>query len=507
MGDKRKILELGDLAERVRALKLGGKVVVQCHGVFDLLHVGHIRHFQEAKSLGDVLVVTLTEDAHVNKGPHRPAFPDTLRAEQIAALDAVDFVAINRGPTAVPAIDAIAPDVYVKGQDYRRSGDDESGGILIEREAVERGGGRIEFTDDITFSSSTLVNRYLPSFSGEVEAYLEDFRRHYSARDVIDAIKSLESLRVVVVGEAIIDEYVYCEQMGKSAKEPVLAMRYTSRELFAGGSLAVANHAANFCKGVDLVTYLGDRDNYQSFIGERLHDNVRLHAVVKSNSPTIVKRRYVESYLLSKLFEVYEINDELLLPSESEALCDTLGTLLGDTDGVIVADFGHGLMTEAGIELLARDAPFLAVNTQINAANIGFHAISNYPRCDYVCIHEGEVRLDARSRRGELKQLAARLAERMSASSVLVTRGKRGATLFSKEADYSCPAFSTSVVDRIGSGDAVLAITSLCVRAGVDPKITAFVANVIGAQKVKIMGNRTAIDRLATIKTVESLLK
>ena len=97
----RKILDLNDLAVEVGRLKAAGKHVVQCHGVFDLLHVGHIRHFQEARAFGDVLVVTLTRDEHVNKGPHRPAFPQELRAESIAALDAVDYVAINRWPDAV----------------------------------------------------------------------------------------------------------------------------------------------------------------------------------------------------------------------------------------------------------------------------------------------------------------------------------------------------------------------------------------------------------------------
>lgn len=507
MNTRDKVFNLRELGARIRGLRKEGKTIVHCHGVFDLLHVGHIRHFEQAKSFGDILVVTLTEDRHVNKGPHRPAFPDSLRAEQIAALEMVDFVAVNHAPNALPAIDALAPDVYVKGQDYRVPSDDITGGIELERSAVERNGGRIEFTDDLTFSSSNLLNRFVPSFTPEVEAYLADFRKRYSAKDVIEALTSVQSLRMTVVGEAIIDEYIYCDQMGKSAKEPVLAMRYSSVELFAGGSIAVANHVANFCQQVDLVTYLGEHDAYEQFIRERLHPNVRLHIIRKSGSPTIVKRRYVESYLLSKLFELYVINDELLSERESNELCSILETCAQTTDGFIVADFGHGLMTDEAISQLAASDSFLAVNTQINAANIGFHAISNYPRADYVCIHEGEVRLDARSRIGDLRELIARLSERIKASSVLVTRGKRGAALFADGAVRECPAFATSVVDRIGSGDAVLAITSLCVRAGVNAELTAFIANVVGAQKVKIMGNRSSIERAATIKAIESLLK
>src|ERR1700694_5136221 len=75
---KGKIYELPELAKKVEELQAKGKRVVHAHGVFDLLHPGHIRHLREAKTFGDVLVVTLTEDLHVNKGPHRPAFPESL---------------------------------------------------------------------------------------------------------------------------------------------------------------------------------------------------------------------------------------------------------------------------------------------------------------------------------------------------------------------------------------------------------------------------------------------
>jgi rfaE bifunctional protein nucleotidyltransferase chain/domain len=119
MAEYAKILEISQLAERLEPLRAQGSRIVHCHGVFDLLHVGHIRHFEKAKELGDVLVVTLTADRYVNKGPHRPAFNQNLRAEAIAALACVDCVAINDDASAVPAIEVIRPHFYVKGSDYR----------------------------------------------------------------------------------------------------------------------------------------------------------------------------------------------------------------------------------------------------------------------------------------------------------------------------------------------------------------------------------------------------
>src|SRR5262249_9140571 len=119
-----KIQDLHTLAETIRRLKAQGKKVVQSHGVFDLLHLGHIRHFEQGRRMGDILVVTVTRDEHVNKGPHRPAFPHDLRAEALAALQCVDFVAVNQWPLAVEAIRLLKPDIYVKGPDYKVAAND-----------------------------------------------------------------------------------------------------------------------------------------------------------------------------------------------------------------------------------------------------------------------------------------------------------------------------------------------------------------------------------------------
>jgi rfaE bifunctional protein kinase chain/domain/rfaE bifunctional protein nucleotidyltransferase chain/domain len=506
--DRPKVLGLEALADQVAVLRTQGKTIVHCHGVFDLLHVGHIRHFKEAKLLGDVLVVTVTQDVHVNKGPNRPAFAEKLRAETIAALEDVDFVAVSAFPTAVEVIEKIRPDVYAKGPDYRDASQDHTGGITVERQAVESFGGRIVFTDGITFSSSTLINRFFPPYPTEVEGWLQRFRDGFAARDVVDAIKGFVDLKVLVVGEAIVDEYVYCDQMGKAAKEPVLAMRYSSGEKFAGGALAVANHLAGFCENVELVTVLGDRNRQEDFVREHLAPNVEPTFLTKRDSPTIVKRRFVESYLMQKLFEIYEINDEPMEEDDETAFCAALEERLDDVDAVIVCDFGHGVLTPRVIRTLGKRARFLAVNTQINAANIGFHTISKYKRADYICVHEGEVRLDARSRRGDLEALVADLAQRLDCDHVLVTRGKSGCTFVDARLGLTtCPAFTSRVVDRIGSGDAVLAISSLAVARQLPGEMVAFIANVVGAQAVQIVGNRTAIDRTATLKFVETLLK
>lgn len=503
-----KIKPLDDLANIVNVLRSQGKKIVHCHGVFDLLHVGHIRHLREARGMGDVLIVTLTPDHFVNKGPHRPAFPQDLRAEVIASLEPVDYVAVNRWPTAVETIKLLRPDVYAKGPDYKDESKDLTGGIGLESEAVKSGGGVIRFTEGITFSSSSLLNRYVPLFSPEINGRLEDFRRRHSAGEILQYIEGLRPLKVMVVGEAILDEYVYCTALGKSSKEPILAMQYLSRDIHAGGSLAIANHLAGFCDYVKLVTYLGANESREQFVRSSLKPNVKPTFIYKSNSPTIVKRRYVEQYAVSKVLEIYEMNDAGLTDQETDKLCTVLEASLPKYDVLIVADFGHGMITRPVVDLLAAKGRFLAVNTQINAANIGFHTISKYSRADYVCIHEGEIRLDHRSRQGDLETLVKDLSNRLSCKTVMVTQGKYGTLLYREgEGFVQFPSLAIKVVDRLGAGDAVLALSALCAAQGLPGDVLSFIANVVGAQAVTIMGNSASIDRVQALKCVESLLK
>ena len=180
-----KIKRIDDLAKTLEPLRAGGKKIVHCHGVFDLLHIGHIKHLEAARKLGDVLVVTLTPDRFVNKGPHRPAFPERLRAEALASLVCVDFVAINEWPTAVETIGRLRPNYYVKGVVREAGKRDHTNAIDLEGNAVKAAGGELVLTDEETFSASTLINRFMDVFSAETKTFLEQFRAKHPPEEIV----------------------------------------------------------------------------------------------------------------------------------------------------------------------------------------------------------------------------------------------------------------------------------------------------------------------------------
>ncbi|MCG8688223.1 MAG: adenylyltransferase/cytidyltransferase family protein, partial [Desulfobacterales bacterium] len=269
-----KLISLDNLAKRTREASGEGKSVIYCHGVFDLLHIGHIRYLEQARKMGDILVVTLTPDRYVDKGPHRPAFNESLRAEALASLDCIDYVAVNKWPTAEESLRLLRPHVYVKGSEFKEVSDDRTGKMARELAVVDEIGARLAFTDDIVFSSSNLINRYFNNLPREQHEYLQLFRKRYSLDRILSQLDKMNRLNVLVVGDTILDEYLYCDAIGKSSKDPVLAVKYQSRDLFAGGVLAVANHVGAFTDKVDLLTVIGDQDPHEEFIRANLSPSV-----------------------------------------------------------------------------------------------------------------------------------------------------------------------------------------------------------------------------------------
>jgi rfaE bifunctional protein nucleotidyltransferase chain/domain len=497
-----------ELAETISRLKAQGRCIVHCHGVFDLVHPGHIRHLEAAKREGDVLVVTVTLDEYVNKGPGRPIFNQHLRAETLAALQCVDYVAINDWPTAVETIRLLRPDVYVKGSEYAQRESDLTGKIYDEEQAILSVGGRIHFTGDITFSSSHLINTHFRIFPPVTENWLRAFRQRHSADEVIRCLDSVAALKVLVVGEAIIDEYVFCDGLGKSTKDPILAFQYRSTETYAGGSLAVANHLAGFCREVGLITLLGESERREDFVRRALLPNVRPCIITRRGAPTIHKRRFVDTHTTARMFELYIMEDTPLNPNDETLLAEALDDTIGEYDIVIVADYGHEMLTPATIVSLCRNARFLAVNTQVNAGNRGFNTISKYPRADYVCLAWPEAALETRVRHGSWPELILEVAKRIDCPRFTVTRGKHGTLHYGLESGFTeVPALATRVTDRVGAGDAVLAVTSLLVAQGTPWDIVGFVGNVAGAQMVAELGNRVAVSKTSIARHVTSLMK
>ena len=265
----KKIISTENLAKIISKFKKKGKRVVLCHGVFDLLHIGHINHFKEAKKLGDILVVTVTQDKYVNKGPNRPIFSLNTRMESIAALKDIDYVAPNIYSNAIQLIKMLKPSIYCKGKDYKNYNLDATNQIKKEVLAIKSVGGRIIHTDTELFSSSKIINRTNLNLTNEQKSLINKIKKNKNFNNdskILSTMNSFSDIKVLIIGETIIDEYVYCETLGKSGKEPILVLRDMYKERYLGGTAAIARNFSSFCKKITLFTNIGQKSNEKKFI-------------------------------------------------------------------------------------------------------------------------------------------------------------------------------------------------------------------------------------------------
>lgn len=505
-----KIKNLKEIKEILEKDKQSGKKIVQCHGVFDLLHPGHIRHFKEAKSKGDTLVVTVTPDRYVNKGPGRPAFNQNLRLESLASLAFIDYVVLNDSADATKVIKHIKPDIYVKGKEYQKSEKDLTGKIEQEKKAVENHGGKIYFTDDIVFSSSSLLNKYFDPFSEDVVQFMENFKKQYTADKIIDLIEDLKNLKVLVIGDAIIDEYQYIDLIGQTAKGYHLVGVNKEKEFFLGGALIIANHISEFCNNVKIITGLG-KDNLTSrVINESLNKKINIENVFFDEFCTLTKKRYLskEGNNIVKFFETYSSNCDLLDDDKTAEVIKSFQRNHIEYDLILICDFGNGFFNSKIRKAVCNSKKFLALNSQINSGNRGFNVITHYSRADFISINELELRLAAHDRKSPLDVIVKKISAKMKCNNICVTLGTKGAYCKSNGFyNNIIPAFNKFSVDRVGAGDCFLALASLLQCKKNPLVLSAFVGSVASALKIQHIGNKKTINKIELCKYITMLFK
>lgn len=497
---------LSELIGFVGQCKKRNQSVVLCHGVFDLLHIGHIKYLQEAKTLADVLVVTVTADPFVNKGPGRPVFPDAIRAEALRALNVVDYVAISHEPTAIAMLQQVKPNKYVKGPDYKNAKNDITGNLLLEKQAIESVGGEMVFTSGEIFSSSKVLNQHMSPLTSQQRQYVSQLKSKYSFDDIVSLLDRLNSIKPLFFGETIIDEYIFCETIGKSGKEPVLTNRKLFTERYAGGVIAAVNHAAAFCDEVRVLTYLGEKESNEEFIKAQLASNVTLDYVEKKDSPTILKTRLIDNYTKTKIAALYDINDQPLGECLKPLLIK-LGKSLEQSDVTVVLDYSHGLISQPVSDYLQFNAVNLSINKQLNSFNLHTYAIDQYRKCELMCIQESELRFDMRNHITDIKALSYELYKRLSLRTLVITCGKNGSVCWQDDVFSACPAFATKVVDRVGAGDTLMAITSICFAANLPVDLVLLLGNLAGAAMVSSMGTGMKLNKVNLLRSIEVLLK
>ncbi len=490
---RQKVYTVDDLREVREGLRAQKKVVVQCHGCFDIVHPGHIRYLRFAREQGDVLIVSISGDDAVNKGFDRPYINESLRAENLAALEFVDFVCIDHHTWGGPVLEKLQPDIYVKGKEYETNADPR---FLREKELVERNGGKVIFSSgDVVYSSSFIISQFRERFSLEQQKIDFYCKRHgLNLGGLEKAMTRFADLNVLVVGDPIMDHYIHCESPSVAAESPILSVTPIREEWYVGGSGLVALQMAQLGAGVCYLTPFSDDSGSERLARGLDRPRVEHVPVAVGKRPVYEKTRYLVDN--QKLLKVNQGRYAPLSSQDSEKLAGQIRERMEQYDALVVCDFGYGLF---GSELVSainelprtHGKPFY-----LDVSHTGYGNLLKFREPRLATPTENELRYAFGDQESGLSNLAARYFKMTGAGQLVLTMGDRGVLYFTPPAegtdrlptDY-LPIFTRNVVDTVGAGDVFLAATVLSDLAQGNPEAGLYLGSCLAALHIGQSGN------------------
>lgn len=485
---KHKIKTVDELV-RILGSRPRAKKVIMCHGVFDVVHPGHLRHLVYAKSKADLLVASLTADRHIAKGLHRPHVPQELRALNLAAYEVVDYVLIDHNDKPLENLRRLQPDLFAKGYEY--TADQVNPKTQEEIDVVSAYGGEVIFTPgDIVYSSSRLIEMQPPKLG--MEKLLELME---SAGVTFDGLRQtvakFSGRRVHVVGDTIVDSLTLCAMIGGQTKTPTMSVLFQEKKDYIGGAGVVAEHIRAAGAEVVLSTVLGD-DALKDFVLDGLRrSGVETRAVIDTARPTINKNAIVaEGYRLLKV-------DTLDNRSISDEVQNRLASAITDvkTDAVVFSDFRHGIFNRRTIPHLIAAIPTGVLKVADSQVASRWGNITDFKDFDLVTPNEREARFALGDQDSGVWPLAAQLYDAVNCETLILKLGERGTiTCRSKDHEmlhalFVVDSFADGVRDAVGAGDALLAYATLAMLATENPVTATILGSVAAAIECEADGN------------------
>ncbi len=499
-----KIKSADELLEIIGAFPRKKKVVM-CHGVFDVVHPGHMRHLMYAKQKADILIASLTADHHITKGHYRPHIPQAIRAANLSAFEMVDYVIIDKNATPLENIEMLKPDFFAKGYEY--SSKNKPRKTQEEELLVASYGGQMLFTPgDVVYSSSKLINLEEPMIRLEKLAAIMEMEG-ITIDHLMASLDTKEPLTVHVVGDTIVDGITYTNVIGGQTKTPTLSVRLESQENFVGGAGIVAKHLKAAGAEVIFTTVLGE-DPLAEFVLKDLQEaGVTVQLIVDKNRPTTYKNAIVaNNYRLVKI-------DTLDNSSISDSIVEQFVEKISATkaDAVIFSDFRHGIFNKRTIDNLVAAIPedcFKVADSQV-ASRWG--NIIEFQGFDLITPNEREARFALGDQDSGVRPLAARLYDEAKCKTLILKLGERGSiTCCNNDHDSLASyvfvdSFVDHLIDAVGSGDALLAYATLALTKGYSPAVASIVGSMAAACECEVDGN-IPIAKEDVIKKIQHVM-
>jgi rfaE bifunctional protein kinase chain/domain/rfaE bifunctional protein nucleotidyltransferase chain/domain len=455
-----KIVTLKGL-EKILGKRPRKKKVILCHGNFDVVHPGHVRHLIYAKSKADLLIVSITADKYIQKGVYRPFVPENLRALNLAAFEMVDYVTIDDNKTSIRILKNLKPDFFAKGFEY--SSGELPPATQEEAKVVEKYGGEMIFTPgDIVYSSTKLLNLSKPKIDNYKILDLME-RNKVSFNNLRETLKKIKKLKVHVIGDTIIDTHTKTNLIGGYLKTPTPSVLYQETKDYTGGAAIVAKHLKKAGAKVCFTTILGNDKLKDFVIDEMKKSKIKLNFIVDKTRPTTNKNTIMTTGY--NLLKIDKVDNQPISGSILNRIKDII--FKEKADIVIFSDFRHGIFNKSSIPILTaaiKKGIFKVADSQV-ATRWG--NITDFKNFDLVTPNEKEARFSLADQDSSISSMTLELDKKINCKNLILKLGGRG--LFAKGKSnrngFALPSFTKRIVDAVGAGDALLAYSSLALRA------------------------------------------
>ena len=438
-----KILTLDN--SKLKEIKKKYKKIVLAHGVFDLLHIGHLRYLKKAKTYGDCLIVSITNDKNVNKGINRPFFNENLRLEALSQLTCVDYVILSNEINSEKIIKFIKPNIYVKGSDYKKPPKTQIENFKIEQAALKKVKAKLKVINEVKFSSSNLINTKFDNLNLEQKEIIKKIN--------IDKIKDNKiKTPVLIFGDIIEDKFIFTQSLGKSRKNNIISTRYKKTEIYEGGSLMIAKILTNYFSNVNFLTYVS---NYEFRKLKKKFKNINFINISSKQNRIVNKTRYVDEYNLSKIFQINEKDQIKITEIDEKKIINKLDQLSKKINDIVIADFGHGLITEKICKKINLISKKKYINCQANSSNFGYNKFTKYKSAKLLSCDEDEFRLSTNTNNDFLDNAIFKNINMFNKiETMIVTSGKQGSySIKNKKIKFVQSLRINNMIDSIGCGD------------------------------------------------------
>lgn len=483
------LIKLSNLRRKNKNLKIG-----LCHGVFDVLHNGHINHFYNAKKKVDILVASITTKKFVNKGPRQPFNNDFQRLNVLESIKYIDYVYLNKKRDSKEILKFLKPDIYFKGKDYIKS--DLHGNLKDEIKTLKKNKGKIYFTKT-KLQSSTKIFNHTYNWNINQKKYLTKVGK-YSSEMLQTNFNLLSKKTIYLIGEPIIDKYEHCDIVGTTTKDPAISVLAKKSISIGGGVIAAAKMASQFCKKVNLITY-GKTKILKKHLSE--YKNIKL-INISTNQNIQCKTRFINSNRMEKLIQVTNFKKNSLSSKEMSKCISELKKI--KNENLIICDFGIGLFEKNVLNYLNSSKIKKYLNVQSNSINLGFNLFTKHNKYDYLSLDKREWSLGLKKVNFDLNDINNNVK---NFKYLAITKGKDGSVFISKKKTYDAPVFVKSAKDTTGSGDAFFIITSLLTMLSIDNILIPFIGNVYAGMHSQNIGNYKIVTKRELLSNINSLIK